>query len=84
VMNRESRVYLGRPAPEHVADTLALACGRWGSGAEYLRNTVAHPEEHGIHDRGLWKLQELVAERIISPPTSPPFPCGRPLRNPKT
>jgi cation transport protein ChaC len=64
VMNRQSRVYTGRLSPEEVASTLALACGHWGSGAEYLRNTVAHLEEHGIHDRNLWKLQRLVADRI--------------------
>jgi glutathione-specific gamma-glutamylcyclotransferase len=68
VMNRQSRVYLGRLAPEDVADTLAVACGHWGSGAEYLHNTVAHLKEHGIDDKGLWKLQELVPERIKRDP----------------
>jgi len=48
VMNRHSRVYVGRLSPEKVADTLAVACGHWGSGAEYLHNTVAHLQEHGI------------------------------------
>jgi cation transport protein ChaC len=47
-----------------VADVLAQACGHWGSGAKYLCNTVTHLEEHGIHDRGLWKLQWLVAGKI--------------------
>ena len=32
--------------------------------ADYLYMTVKHLEEHGIHDRHLWRLQELVAERI--------------------
>jgi len=64
VMNRASRFYVGRLSAEEVADTLAKACGHWGSCAEYLYNTVAHLEEHGIHDRGLWKLQELVAGKI--------------------
>lgn len=64
VMNRQSRVYVGRLAPEEVAEALAVACGHWGSGAEYLHNTVAHLQEHGIHDRNLWRLQELVAARI--------------------
>jgi cation transport regulator ChaC len=27
-------------------------------------HTVAHLEDLGIHDRYLWRLQELVAERI--------------------
>jgi len=78
VMNRQSRFYMGRLPPEQVADVLARACGHWGSCAEYLHNTVAHLEEHGIHDRNLWRLQALVAERIHtatsslgSTPTSP-------------
>jgi glutathione-specific gamma-glutamylcyclotransferase len=73
VMNRQSPAYVGRLAPEDVADILAKACGHWGSGAEYLRNTVAHLQEHGIHDRNLWRLQKLVAARIgRSPPLGEP------------
>lgn len=64
VMNRQSRAYVGRLSPEEVAGTLSKACGHWGSGAEYLFNTVQKLEERGIHDRYLWKLQQLVAERI--------------------
>jgi cation transport protein ChaC len=45
-------------------NVLAKLCGHWGSCAEYLFNTVAHLEEHGIRDRNLWRLQALVAERI--------------------
>ena len=44
--------------------------GMWGSMAEYLRNTVEHLEELGIHDRQLWRLQELVAEQIEAATTS--------------
>lgn len=64
VMNRASPLYTGRLAHEEVADTLARACGHWGTGAEYLLNTVSHLEAKGIHDRNLWKLQSLVANRI--------------------
>jgi cation transport protein ChaC len=32
--------------------------------AEYLYNTVENLEALGIHDRQLWRLQEMVAERI--------------------
>jgi glutathione-specific gamma-glutamylcyclotransferase len=53
----------GRPLAE-VAQGLARACGHWGSGAEYLYNTVSHLEQLGIHDEGLWALQELVAAEI--------------------
>ncbi len=64
VMNRKAPAYVGRLQPEEVADVLASACGHWGSGAEYLHNTVMHLEEHGIHDSNLWRLQKLVAARI--------------------
>ena len=53
-----------RHTPEETAAILAEACGHWGSCAEYLMNTVHHLEALGIHDRYLWRLQELVAERI--------------------
>jgi cation transport protein ChaC len=51
-------------SPQAVAQRLATACGHAGSCAEYLYNTVAHLEAEGIHDRGLWRLQRLVAEEI--------------------
>ncbi len=47
----------GRPLDE-VAYGLARACGHWGSGAEYLFNTVVHLEQLGIHDEGLWALRK--------------------------
>jgi glutathione-specific gamma-glutamylcyclotransferase len=71
VMNRRSRFYTGKLPSEEVADVLAKACGHWGSGAEYLHNTVAHLEEHGIRDRNLWRLQALVAERIQAATSAP-------------
>jgi glutathione-specific gamma-glutamylcyclotransferase len=51
---------------EKVAHILARACGHWGSGAQYLHQTVSKLEEFGIHDENLWKLQELVADEIMS------------------
>jgi glutathione-specific gamma-glutamylcyclotransferase len=54
-----------RPLPE-IAFGLARACGHWGSGADYLYNTVKHLEALGIHDAGLWNLQALVAQEIIA------------------
>jgi cation transport protein ChaC len=64
VLDRKGRVYAGKVSPEETASLLAKACGHWGSCAEYLHNTVMHLEERGIHDRNLWRLQALVAERI--------------------
>jgi cation transport protein ChaC len=51
---------------EQVAAILARACGHVGSCAAYLHHTVAGLEAHGIHDRGLWRLQALVAAEIRS------------------
>jgi cation transport protein ChaC len=64
VMNRSSPLYAGRLSPDEVAEVLSRACGHWGTGAEYLLNTVSHLEAKGIHDSHLWRLQRLVAERI--------------------
>jgi glutathione-specific gamma-glutamylcyclotransferase len=71
VMNRQSRFYVGKLPPAPVADVLAKGCGHWGSGAEYLHNTVAHLEEHGIRDRNLWRLQALGADPNNLDPTTP-------------
>ena len=62
--NRNGMTYTGRLPPEHVARVLARAAGHVGSGANYLFQTVAKLEEHGIHDAGLWHLQKLVADEI--------------------
>ena len=62
-INRNSGRYLDL-SDEAVADVLATACGFWGTMAEYLFSTVAKLEALGIHDRRLWRLQEMVAERI--------------------
>lgn len=56
--------YQPKRVPEEIAAGLARACGHWGSGADYLYNTVSHLEQLGIHDEGLWRLQELVAAEI--------------------
>ncbi len=64
VMNRASPLFVGRLEPATVAATLARACGHWGSGAEYLFNTVQQLEARGIRDSGLWRLQRLVADEI--------------------
>jgi cation transport protein ChaC len=60
--------YDGGRGIDDIADVLSRAVGHWGSGAEYLMQTVKHLEDLGIHDPYLWKLQELVAERIRTAP----------------
>lgn len=63
-VERKNPGYTGRLAPEVVADALAKSVGKFGSMAEYLHSTVRNLEELGISDSGLWRLQEMVAERI--------------------
>lgn len=64
VLNRGGPGYRGPRPHEETAEILAKSCGMNGSGAEYLYKTVAKLAEHGIHDRNLWRLQELVASKI--------------------
>lgn len=56
--------YAGKVPLTEVARTLARAAGHWGSGAQYLYNTVANLEARGIRDRTLWLLQSMVADEI--------------------
>lgn len=63
-MNRKSGRYIAHLSDKELADILAKAVGHRGTMAEYLFSTVQKLEELGIHDRNLWRLQALVAERI--------------------
>ena len=63
-MNRKSGRYIAHLSDEELAEVLAKAVGHRGSMAEYLFSTVQKLEELGIHDRNLWRLQALVADRI--------------------
>ena len=63
-MDRKSPRYIVDLTEDQLADVLATAIGFRGSMAEYLFSTVAKLEELGIHDRNLWRLQALVADRI--------------------
>ena len=51
---------------EQIADVLCRAAGHWGSGAEYLMQTVDQLERLGIHDANLWRLQRLVAQQLLA------------------
>lgn len=63
-VDRKGWAYQTGLSPRETARILARACGHWGSGAEYLFNTVDHLTRLGIRDRNLLALQELVAEEI--------------------
>ncbi|WP_220495131.1 gamma-glutamylcyclotransferase [Paracoccus sp. MC1854] len=62
--NPESANYAGRLTLDEVAACLSEACGHWGSGAEYLLQTITALEREGIQDCYLWDLQERVADLI--------------------
>jgi cation transport protein ChaC len=63
-IDRNSGRYVSGLTEEEIADVLARATGSRGSMAEYLYSTVKHLEDMGIRDHHLWRLQELVADRI--------------------
>jgi len=63
-MDRKNPRYVAGLSDEEIAAVLASACGFRGSMAEYLFSTITMLENLGIHDRNLWRLQALVAERI--------------------
>ena len=63
-INRKSVRYIGHLSEDELVEVLATARGFRGSMAEYLFQTVTMLEELGIHDRNLWRLQALVADRI--------------------
>ncbi len=64
--NPDSPNYAGDLTLDEVANCLSEACGHWGSGAEYLLQTVVALEAEGIHDPYLLDLQDRVAELIES------------------
>lgn len=59
-------LYSAEPEEEALAEILASAVGTVGTMAEYLLNTVVEMEKAGIHDPYLWRLQEMVADRLES------------------
>jgi len=57
-------LYSPEPDIDELTDILVSAVGHIGTMAEYLLNTVIELERAGIHDVHLWRLQEMVAERL--------------------
>lgn len=56
--------YAGHLSEEAVADALARAVGKVGSMAQYVYLTVQHLEQRGLCDDRLWRMQQMIAERI--------------------
>ena len=63
-IDRKSGRYVSGLKEDQIADVLSTAVGGRGSMVEYLFHTVQHLEQLGIHDPHLWRLQELVAQRL--------------------
>jgi cation transport protein ChaC len=64
--DRKGRNFVDGMTGEQIAATLCAAVGHWGSGAEYLMQTVDQLERLGIRDANLWRLQRLVAQNLIA------------------
>lgn len=56
--------YAGNVDDVTIADALSRAVGKAGSMAQYLYSTVLQLEGMGLCDDRLWRMQEMVAERI--------------------
>lgn len=56
--------HAGHLADDVVADALARSVGKLGSMAQYVYLTALHLEQLGLCDDRLWRMQEMVAERI--------------------
>lgn len=63
-----SVMYCAEPDEAALAGIPASSVGNVGTMAEYLLNTVTELEKAGIHDPPLWRLQEMVAERLARLP----------------
>ena len=70
-VNRKSVRYIGHLSEDELVQMLATARGFRGSMAEYLFQTVTMLESLGIHDRNLWRLQAMVADRIDAAHATP-------------
>ena len=64
--DRRGRNFAGGLTTDQIATVLCTAVGHWGSGAEYLLQTVDQLERLGIRDADLWRLQQVVARRLIA------------------
>jgi glutathione-specific gamma-glutamylcyclotransferase len=63
-VNRRADDYVTSLTEDQIVAALATSAGPAGSMADYLHSTVSHLEDRGIRDAYLWRMQELVAERI--------------------
>ena len=60
VVNRGSRNYVPRLAPEHAAAVIALGVGQMGPNRDYLLNTLSHLASLGVRDARLERIAALL------------------------
>jgi cation transport protein ChaC len=68
--DRKGPNYVSGLTEDDIAGILCRAAGHWGSGAEYLLETVDQLEQLGIRDARLWRLQKCVAQNLMALQTS--------------
>jgi len=68
-INRTGARYAGRLPERQVADTIAMARGHSGTGAEYLLNTAISLEASSLRDSMIWRMQRMVSGRLPARPT---------------
>lgn len=73
VVNHAHVHYAGKLPRETIIRTLATAYGRFGSGADYLYQTVDCLAKHGIRDKYLSHLREQVM--VLTHGVHHPIPC---------
>jgi cation transport protein ChaC len=66
VVNRGCSGYTGKLAMETMVQTIATARGKFGSSAEYLFQTQAALESHGIRDSRVQRLAQRVKASLAS------------------
>lgn len=58
------RDYAGHLSDEAIANALARSVGMFGSMAQYVYLTARHLEDLGLCDDRMWRMQDMIAERI--------------------
>ncbi len=64
VVNAHTNRYAGPLTDEKIAAVISTARGQLGTSADYLRETMAHLSELGLHDEALAKINLLVQTRL--------------------
>ena len=63
VADREHEQYAGKLSDEDALKLILQGCGKQGRCIDYFRNTLAHLDSLGIHDRTLTRIVGLVESK---------------------